>query len=125
MFGLYPSVLTVPSCESKDVSRGTDGTPERTSHLSYTWRSEVLRGLRNFHSLTKDSSCSVGRTIDRLKERRVGKESGRRSTLRGRERSMFRQTNVSTVSRLNMIRSMKTVMTDENMTEIYAHKLLS
>ena len=58
-------------------------------------RAEVLRGLRNFLSTDKPEHYS----IDRLKERGVEKGSGRHSTLQGRERSVFNQTNIGTVSR--------------------------
>ena len=37
-------------------------------------------------------------SIDRLKERGVEEGSGRHSTIRGRERSVFNQTNMGTVS---------------------------
>ena len=58
-------------------------------------RAEVLRGFRNFLSTDKPEHHS----IDRLKERGVEKGSGRHSTLQGRERSVFNQTNIGTVSR--------------------------
>ena len=58
-------------------------------------RAGVLRGLRNFLSTDKPEHHS----IDRLKERGVEKGSGRHSTLQGRERSVFNQTNIGTVSR--------------------------
>ena len=58
-------------------------------------RAEVLRGLRNFLNMDRPEHHS----IDRLKERGVGKGSGRHPTLQGRERSVFNQTNIGTVSR--------------------------
>ena len=58
-------------------------------------RAEVLRGLRNFLSTDKPEHHS----IDRLKERGVEKGSGRHSTLKGRQRSVFNQANIGTVSR--------------------------
>ena len=57
-------------------------------------RAEVLRGL-NFLNLDRPEHHST----DRLKERGVEKGSGRHSTLQGRGRSVFNQTNIGTVSR--------------------------
>ena len=58
-------------------------------------RAEMLRGLRNFLNMDRPEHHST----DRLKETGVEKGSGRRSTLQGRERSVFNQTNIGTVSR--------------------------
>ena len=66
-------------------------------------RAEVLRGLRNFLSTDKPEHHS----IDRLKERGVEKRSGRHSTLQGRERSVFNQTNIGTVSRTTLGRLLR------------------
>ena len=55
----------------------------------------VLRGLKNFLNMDRPEHHS----IDSLKERGVEKGSGRHSTLQGRERSVFNQTNIGTVSR--------------------------
>ena len=66
-------------------------------------RAEVLRGLRNFLSTDKPEHHST----DRLKERGVEKESGRHSTLQGRERSVFNQTNIGTVSRATLGRLLR------------------
>ena len=66
-------------------------------------RAEVLRGLRNFLSTDKPEHHS----IDRLKERGVEKESGRHSTLQGRELSVFNQTNIGTVSRATLGRLLR------------------
>ena len=66
-------------------------------------RAEVLRGLRNFLSTDKSEHHS----IDRLKERGVEKGSGRHSTLQGRERSVFNQTNIGTVSRATLGRLLR------------------
>ena len=55
--------------------------------------SEVPRGLRNFLNMDRPEHHS----IDRLKERGVEKGSDRHSTLKGRERSLFNQTNIDTV----------------------------
>ena len=57
-------------------------------------RAEVLRGLRNFLNTDKPEHHS----IDRLKERGVEKRGGRHSTLKGRERSVFNQANIGSVS---------------------------
>ena len=66
-------------------------------------RAEVLRGLRNFLSTDKPEHHS----IDRLKERGVEKGSSRHSTLQGRERSVFNQTNIGTVSRATLGRLLR------------------
>ena len=66
-------------------------------------RAEVLRGLRNFLSTDKPEHHS----IDRLKERGVEKGSGRHSTLKGRERSVFNQANIGTVSRATLGRLLR------------------
>ena len=58
-------------------------------------RADVLRGLRNFLNMDRPQHHST----DLLKERGVEKGSGRHSTLQGRERSVFSQTNIDTVSR--------------------------
>ena len=58
-------------------------------------RVEVLRGLRNFLNLDTPEHHSTGR----LKERGVEKGSCRHSTRQGRERSVFNQANIGTVSR--------------------------
>ena len=66
-------------------------------------RAEVLRGLRNFLSTDKPEHHS----IDHLKERGVEKGSGRHSTLQGRERSVFNQTNIGIVSRATLGRLLR------------------
>ena len=66
-------------------------------------RAEVLRGLRNFLSTDKPEHHST----DRLKERGVEKGSRRHSTLQGRERSVFNQTNIGTVSRATLGRLLR------------------
>ena len=71
-------------------SNGDDAKGSRRRSVA-----EVLRGLRNFLNKDKPEHHS----IDRLKERGVEKGSGRHSTLQCRERSVFNQTNIGTVSR--------------------------
>ena len=66
-------------------------------------RAEVLRGLRNFLNMDWPEHHS----IDRLKERGVEKGSGRHSTLQGRERSVFNQANIGTVSRTTLGRLLR------------------
>ena len=66
-------------------------------------RTEVLRGLRNFLNIDRPEHHS----IDRLKERGVEKGSGRHSTLQGRERSVFKQANIGTVSRATLGRLLR------------------
>ena len=77
-------------------------TADITSGLQFG-RAEVLRGLRNFLNRDRPKRHS----IDRLKERGVEKESGGHSTLRRRERSVFNQTNISTVSRATVERLLR------------------
>ena len=66
-------------------------------------KAEVLRGLRNCLNTDKPEHHS----IDHLKERVVEKESGRHSILQGRERSVFNQTNISTVSKATIGRLLR------------------
>ena len=66
-------------------------------------RAEVLRGLRNFLNMNRPENHST----DRLKERGVEKGSGRHSTFQGRERSVFNQTNIGTVSRATLGRLLR------------------
>ena len=77
-------------------------TANITSGLQLS-RAEVLRGLRNFLNTDKPEHHS----FDRLKERGVEKGSGRHSTLEGRERSAFNQTNIGTVSRATLRRLLR------------------
>ena len=56
--------------------------------------SGMLGGLRKFLNIDRPEHHG----IDRLKERGVEKGSGRHSTLQGRERSVFNQANIGTVS---------------------------
>ena len=78
---------------------------ERADRLAGTAdiTSGLLRGLRNFLYTDKPEHQS----IDRLKERGVEKGSGRHSTLQGRERSVFNQTNIGTVSRATLGRLLR------------------
>ena len=66
-------------------------------------RVEVLRGLRKFLNRDKPEHHS----IDRLKEREVEKGSGRHSILQGQERSVFKQTNIGTVSMATLERLLR------------------
>ena len=67
-------------------------------------RAEVLRDLRNFLNMDRPGHHS----IDRLKERdHKEKGSGRQSTLQGRERSVFNQANIGTVSRATLGRLLR------------------
>ena len=72
-------------------------TADITSDLQLG-RAEVLRGLRNFLNMDRPEHHST----DRLKERGMEKGSGRHSTLQGRERSVFNQTNIGTVLRATL-----------------------
>ena len=64
---------------------------------------EVLRSLRNFLNTHKPEHHGT----DRLKERGVEKGSGQHSTLQGRERSVFNQTNIGTVLRATLGRLLR------------------
>ena len=66
-------------------------------------RAEVFRGLRNFLNMDSPEHHS----IDRLKERGVENGNGPHSTLKGRERSVFNQANIGTVSRATLGRLLK------------------
>ena len=77
-------------------------TADTTSDLQ-RGRAEVLRGLRNFLNTDKPEHHS----IDRLKERGVEKGSSRHSSLQGRERSVFSQTKIGTVSRATLGRLLR------------------
>ena len=66
-------------------------------------RAEMLRGLRNFLNMDMPEHHS----IDCLKERGVEKGIGRQSTLQGRERSVFKQTNIGTVWRATLGRLLR------------------
>ena len=66
-------------------------------------RAEVLRGLRNFLKMDRPEHHS----IDRLKEREVDKGSGRHSTLQGRKRFVFNQTNIGTIPRATLGRLLR------------------
>ena len=85
---------------------------ERTDRLASTaditsalqlGRAEVLRGLRNFLNTNRPKHHST----DRLKKRGVEKGSCRHSTLQGRERSVFNQANIGTVSRATVGRLLR------------------
>ena len=66
-------------------------------------RAEVLRGLGNFLNTDKPEHYS----IDRLKERGVEKGNDRHSILKGRERSVFNQTNIGTALRATLGRLLR------------------
>ena len=61
-------------------------------------RSEVLRSLRHHLRATNQGH----HTTDRLEERGVERGSARRSSLKGRERAVFNQTNTGTVSKATL-----------------------
>ena len=96
------TVLGTP--ESVGMNVQIDWQAQQISHLvcSLAWQ-RWLRGLRNFLSTDKPEHHS----IDRLKERGVEKGSGRHSTLKGRERSVFNQANIGTVSRATLGRLLR------------------
>ena len=69
-----------------------------TSGLLRLGRSEVLRSLRPYLLAQNQGH----HTIDHLEERGVEIGSGRRSTLRGRDRAIVNQTDIGTVSKGTM-----------------------
>ena len=77
-------------------------TADITSGLQLV-RAEVLRGLGNFLNMDRPEHHST----DRLKKRGVEKGSGRHSTLRDRERSVFNQTKIGAVSRATLRRLLR------------------
>ena len=94
MFRLLRSISLQDLTSSNSLADRLASTADVTSGLQLG-RAEVLRGLRNFLNTDKPEHHS----IDRLKERGVEKGSGRHSTLQGRERSVFNQADIGTVSR--------------------------
>ena len=62
-------------------------------------RSEVLRQLRN---ILRAKSPPQHHSIDRLTERGIERGSGRWSTLGGRDKAIFNQTHIGTVSRVTL-----------------------
>ena len=66
-------------------------------------RREVLRGLGNFLNMDRLEH----HRMDHQDEREVKKGSGWHSTIRGRERSLFNQTNIGTVSRVTLGRLLR------------------
>ena len=67
------------------------------------WQGRGAPRLEEFFNMDRPEHHS----IDRLKERGVEKGSGRHSTLQGRERSVFNQTNIGTVSRATLGRLLR------------------
>ena len=61
-------------------------------------KTDVVKSLGNFLNMNRSEHCST----DRLKVRGAEKGSGRHSTHRGRERSVFNETNIGTVSRATL-----------------------
>ena len=70
---------------------------ERADRLAST--ADITSGLQLGRAEVLSMDKPEHHSIDRLKERGVEKGSGRHSTLKGRERSVFNQTNIGTVSR--------------------------
>ena len=66
-------------------------------------RAEVLRSMRNVLNM----DIPEHHRTDRLEERGVEKGSGRHPTLQGRERFVFNQTNIGTVSRATLGRLLR------------------
>ena len=98
-------MIPAPAHDGVSGNERTDrlaSTKDITSGLQLG-RAEVLRGLRNFLNTDRPEHHS----IDRLKERGVEKGSGRHSTLQGRQRSVFNQANIDTVSRATLGRLLR------------------
>ena len=95
------TVLGMP--ESVGMTGRQTGKHSRHHIWSAAGRAEMLRGLRNF--LNKDKL--EHHSTDCLKERGVEKGSGQYSTLQGRQRSVFNQANIGTVSRATLGRLLR------------------
>ena len=95
-------VYVLPSNITNEQTDRLASTAHITSGLQLG-RAEVLRGLRNFLNMDRSEHYST----DRLKERGVEKGSGRHSTLQGRQRSVFNQANIGTVSRATLRRLLR------------------
>ena len=90
------TVLGMPESGNELAGR-LASTADITSGLQLHW-AVVLRGLRNFLNMDRSEHHST----DRLKQRGVEKGNSRHSTLRGRERSVFNQSNTGAVSRATL-----------------------
>ena len=66
-------------------------------------RQRCSEAMRNFLNMDRPEHHS----IDPLKERGVEKGSGRHPTLQGRERSVFNQANIGTISRVTLWRVLR------------------
>ena len=97
MYNLRPHRLLWVYCpchvgvSGKDPRDRPAGTADTTSGRQLG-RTEIFRNLRNFLNMKRPEHHST----DRLKKRGVEKGSGRLSTLRGLDRSVFYQTNTGT-----------------------------
>ena len=80
------------------INRQTDWQTQQSSHHVYSLAKQQC--LITFLNTDRPQHHS----IDRLKERGVEKGSGRHSTFRDRERSVFNQTNIGTGSRTTLKR---------------------
>ena len=96
------TVLGTPESVGMKRPGGLSSTSDITSGLQLG-RAEVFRGSRNFLNMDRPEHHS----IDRLKERGAEKRSGRHSTLQGRERSVFNQANIGTISRATLGRLLR------------------
>ena len=83
--------------KGNDRAKRLAGKASLTSDL-LLGRSEVLRSLR--HYLREKSQGH--HTTDRLEERVVERGRARRSSLKGREKAVFNQTNTGTVSKATL-----------------------
>ena len=108
MHSLWPQTHLWIYCPGHDGVSGNEQTQKLASTADITsglqlGRAELLRGLRNFLNMDRPEHHN----IDRLEERGAEKGSGRHSTLRGRERSVFNQANIGTVSRATLGRLLR------------------
>ena len=87
----------------RDTSMQLSNQQATTAGCSTPMHYPMLRGLRNFLNTDKPEHHST----DHLKERGVEKGSGWHSTLQGRERSVFNQTNIGTVLRATLGRLLR------------------
>ena len=96
------TALGIAGVRGNERAHGLASTANITSDLQLC-RAEVLRGLRNF----LDMDRSEHHSINRLKTRGVENSSDRCCTLRGRKKTVFNQTNISTVSRAKLVRRLR------------------
>ena len=103
MVGIHLQKLLWVYCPKHTGVKGNDQADTLAGIATLTdglrlGRSEVLRSLRYYLRAQSQGH----RTIDRLEERGMERGSVRRSSLKGRERTVVNQTNIGTVSKATL-----------------------